>query len=103
MNRIGSTRGWQLYNRSLYDYGRVTNGHLIISDTNEAVDKILEIHELFGLTRFSAYMDVGGLSHASLMKSIEILGTQIMPKVREAIKGSWTLERNFHNSEEYTF
>ena len=86
MNRIGSTRGWQPYTRSQYDYGRGTNGHLIIGDANEAVDKILEMHELFGLTRFSAHMDVGGPSHASLMKSIEIFGTQIAPKVRAAIK-----------------
>lgn len=86
MNRIGSTRGWQPYTRSQYDYGRGANGHLIIGDANEAVDKILEMHELFGLTRFSAHMDVGGPSHASLMKSIEIFGTQIAPKVRAAIK-----------------
>jgi probable LLM family oxidoreductase len=86
MNRIGRSRGWQPYNRSQYDYGRGTNGHLIIGDANEAVDKILEMHELFGLTRFSAHMDVGGPSHASLMKSIEIFGTQIAPKVRAAIK-----------------
>jgi len=40
---------------------------------------------MFGLTRFSAHMDVGGPSHASLMKSIEIFGTKIAPKVREAL------------------
>jgi probable LLM family oxidoreductase len=86
MNRIGSTRGWQPFTRSQYDYGRGRNGHLIIGDAHEAVDKILEMHELFGLTRFSAHMDVGGPSHASLMKSIEIFGTQIAPKVRAGIK-----------------
>ena len=86
MNRIGSTRGWQPYTRSQFDYRRGTNGHLIIGDAHEAVDKILEMHELFGLTRFSAHMDVGGPSHASLMKSIEIFGTQIAPEVRAAIK-----------------
>ncbi len=86
MNRIGRTRGWQKYTRSQYDYGRGQNGHLIIGDANEAVDKILEMQEIFGLTRFSAHMDVGGPSHASLMKSIEIFGTKIAPKVREALK-----------------
>jgi probable LLM family oxidoreductase len=85
MNRIGRTRGWQPYTKSQYDYGRGQNGHLIIGDANEAIDKILEMHELFGLTRFSAHMDVGGPSHASLMKSIEIFGTKIAPKVREAL------------------
>jgi probable LLM family oxidoreductase len=85
MNRIGRTRGWQPYTRSQYDYGRGQHGHLIIGDANEAIDKILEMHQLFGLTRFSAHMDVGGPSHASLMKSIEIFGTKIAPKVREAL------------------
>jgi hypothetical protein len=59
---------------------------LIIGDANEAIDRILHMHELFGLTRFSAHMDVGGPSHATLMKSIEIYGTKIAPKVREALK-----------------
>ncbi len=86
MNRIGRSRGWQTYTRSQFDYGRGQNGHLLIGDANEAIDKILEMHELFGLTRFSAHMDVGGPSHASLMKSIEIYGTKIAPKVREALK-----------------
>ncbi len=86
MNRIGRTRGWQSYSRGQYDYGRGKSGHLIIGDASEAIDKILEMHELFGLTRFSAHMDVGGPSHASLMKSIEIFGTKIAPKVREALK-----------------
>jgi hypothetical protein len=43
------------------------------------------MHEMFGLTRFSAHMDVGGPSHESLMKSIEIFGTKIAPKVRHAL------------------
>ncbi len=43
------------------------------------------MHELFGLTRFSANMDVCGPSLATLMKSIEIYGTKIAPKVREAL------------------
>jgi hypothetical protein len=65
--------------------GRAPQGHLVIGDVSEAIDKILNMHELFGLTRFSAHMDVGGPSHASLMKSIELFGTQIAPKVRSAL------------------
>ena len=61
-------------------------GHLIVGDANEAIDKILYLQELFGLDRFSAHMDVGGPSHKLLMKSIEIFGTKIAPKVREALK-----------------
>ena len=86
MNRVGRSRGWPPYQRAQFDRGRAKGGHLIIGDANEAVDKILELHDLFGLTRFSAHMDVGGPSHERMMKSIEVLGTQIAPKVREALK-----------------
>ena len=85
IDRVGSSRGWPPYQRQQFDAGRGSKGHLIIGDTNEAIDKILELQELFGLTRFSAHMDVGGPSHASLMKSIELFGTKIAPKVREAV------------------
>lgn len=86
MDRVGRSRGWPPYQRHQYDTGRGNKGHLIVGDANESIDKILQMQELFGLTRFSAHMDVGGPSHLSLMKSIEIFGTRIAPKVREALK-----------------
>lgn len=86
MDRVGRSRGWPPYQRQQYDMGRTKQGALIIGDANEAIDKILQMQEMFGLTRFSAHMDVGGPSHASLMRSIEIFGTTIAPKVREALK-----------------
>ena len=85
MNRVGASRGWPPYQQQQYVTGRSSKGHLIIGDANEAIDKILHMQELFGLTRFSAHMDVGGPSHVSMMRSIEIYGTKIAPKVREAL------------------
>lgn len=86
MNRIGASRGWPPYQRSQYDFGRSALGHLIVGDANRAIDKILAVQEKFGLTRFSAHMDVGSPNHQDMMKSIEIFGTKIAPKVREATK-----------------
>lgn len=86
MDRIGRSRGWPAYQRHQFDAGRSKDGHLIIGDANEAIEKILMLHEFFGLTRFSAHMDVGGPSHSSLMKSIEIFGNRIAPEVRKALK-----------------
>lgn len=85
MNRVGASRGWAPFSRSQYEYGRGAEGAYLFGDANEAVDKILHMHEMFGLTRFSAHMDVGGPSHAMLMKSIEIFGTKIAPQVRKAL------------------
>jgi probable LLM family oxidoreductase len=86
MNRIGRQRGWPSYQPQQFEQGRGKNGHLVIGDVNESVEKILKMQELFGLTRFSAHMDVGGPPHDLLMKSIEIFGTKIAPKVRAALK-----------------
>lgn len=86
MNRVGKQRGWPPYQREQFDYGTSPQGHLVIGNANEAIDKILHMKELFGLTRFAAHIDVGAPSHATLMKAIEIYGTKIAPKVREAVK-----------------
>ncbi len=85
MTRVGRSRGWPPFNRQQYEYGRSKQGAYLIGDVHEAVDKILQMHEMFGLTRFSAHMDVGGPSHELLMKSIEIFGTEIAPKVRAGL------------------
>ncbi len=85
MNRVGRSRGWPPYEQQQYETGRSRQGHLVIGDAHEAIDKILYLQEMFGLTRFSAHMDVGGPSHTMLMKSIEIFGARIAPKVREAL------------------
>lgn len=85
MDRVGSTRGWPPYQRNQFDFGRSKHGALVIGDANEAVDKILYLQQMLGLTRFAAHMDVGGPSHKALMKSIEIFGTQIAPQVKKAL------------------
>lgn len=86
MNRIGKSRGWPPYQRTQFDYGKTKNGALFIGEPNEMIDKILYVQEMFGLTRFAAHMDIGGPSHKDMMKSIEIYGTKIAPKVRESLK-----------------
>ena len=83
MDRVGKSRGWPSYQPNQYDTGRSSKGHLVIGDANEAIEKILHMKEMFGLTRFSAHMDVGGPAHDKMMKSIEIFGTKIAPEVRK--------------------
>ncbi|OLY91908.1 probable oxidoreductase, LLM family [Cnuella takakiae] len=85
MNRIGRQRGWAPYQRQQFEQGRGPQGALLIGEANEAIEKILYLQETLGLTRFAAHMDVGGPAHLDLMKSIEIYGTKIAPKVREAL------------------
>ncbi|MFT3978906.1 MAG: LLM class flavin-dependent oxidoreductase [Ferruginibacter sp.] len=86
MNRIGRDRGWPPYSRAQYEGGRSKEGALFIGDANEVADKILYMHELFGITRFVAHMDVGAPDHALMMKSIELFGTKVAPLVRKELE-----------------
>lgn len=85
MDRIGKERGWAPYSKSQYEAGRSKDGALFIGDAAEVTDKILYMHELFGITRFIGHMDVGDPSHANMMKSIEIFGNEIAPAVRKSL------------------
>lgn len=86
MNRIGASRGWPAYTQTQFDFGLSKHGHLIVGDVQQSVEKILEVKEMFGLTRFSAHMDVGAPDHKTMMKSIEIYGSKIAPEVRKHSK-----------------
>ena len=85
MDRVGKSRGWPPYQRTQFDFGKSKHGALFIGEPDAMVDKILYMHDLFGLTRFAAHMDVGAPSHKDLMKSIEIYGTKIAPSVRASL------------------
>lgn len=87
MNRIGAERGWGPYSRAQYNGGRSKEGALFIGDASEVADKILYMHEMFGITRFIAHMDVGAPAHREMMKSIELFGTKVAPEVRKALAG----------------
>jgi len=86
MDRIGAERGWPPFSRSQYNNGRLKEGALFIGDPSAVADKILYMHELFGITRFIAHMDVGAPDHALMMKSIELFGTKVAPQVRAALR-----------------
>jgi probable LLM family oxidoreductase len=85
MNRIGKERGWAPYSKEQYEEGRTKNGALFIGEPNAVADKILYMHELFGITRFIAHIDVGAPTHAQIMKSIELFGTKVAPIIRKEI------------------
>ena len=53
-----------------------------IGSPEQIVEKILYQHELFNHQRYIAQLDFGGIPHDRIMKNIEVLGTKIMPEVR---------------------
>lgn len=82
MDRIGRQRGWAPYSKDQYEGGRSKDGALFIGNANEVADKISEMKELFGLTRFIGHMDVGDPAHDVMMRSIELFGEKVAPVVK---------------------
>ena len=53
---------------------------------DEIADRILHVHSLLGHSRQILQMDVGGMPHAAFLKSIELLGTRVLPQIRKAFE-----------------
>jgi probable LLM family oxidoreductase len=85
MNRIGAERGWPPHSRADYDASLQLRGHLVVGSPQQIVDKILFQHEIFGHDRF-LLQSTGVIPHAQMMRSIELLGTQVAPAVRKGIE-----------------
>jgi probable LLM family oxidoreductase len=82
MNRIGRERGWPPATRQDFDAARTLRGASFVGSPQEVVEKILFQHELFGHERFLIQFSVGTLPHRSVMRSIELFGTEVAPVVR---------------------
>ncbi len=85
MSRIGRERGWPPIVRQQFEAGRTPRGHLFVGDPQQVAEKILAQHALFGHTRFLAHMGMGGLAHDKVLRAIELLGTEVAPRVREEV------------------
>ncbi len=83
MSKLGRERGWPPYSRQQFEMGRTKEGALFIGSPQEIIDKISYMHELFGITRFVAHIDVGGAPHKDLMNTIELYGTKIAPALKK--------------------
>jgi probable LLM family oxidoreductase len=85
MTSIGRERGWPPMQRPDFDALRTRRGALVVGSVDEVVEKILFQHELFGHDRFLMQTSVGDLAHARVLRSIELLGTEVAPAVRAAL------------------
>jgi probable LLM family oxidoreductase len=84
MNRIGKERGWPPMSRADFEASTTLRGANFVGSPQEAIDKILFQREIFHHDRFLLQFTVGSLAHASVMRSIELFGTDVAPVVRHA-------------------
>jgi alkanesulfonate monooxygenase SsuD/methylene tetrahydromethanopterin reductase-like flavin-dependent oxidoreductase (luciferase family) len=60
-------------------------GMVFAGGPDEIADRILHLHQLLGHSRQILQMDVGGVPHDTFLKSIELLGTEVLPQVRKEL------------------
>lgn len=87
--RIGRERGFPPPTRASYDATRGPSGALFIGDPATVAGKIVQMSEdLGGLDRVTLQMTNEILSHGAMLRSIELLGTEVKPLVGEQLAAS---------------
>ncbi len=86
MGRIGRERGWPPLSRSDYEMSRGREGALFVGSPDEVAEKIVLQHSYFGHDRFLMQIGLGALPQRELMRAIELLGTEVAPRVHKEIR-----------------
>ena len=84
--RIGKERGWPPVTRARFDAQNGPTGAYLVGGPEEIAEKIIRHSEaLGGIARFSFQMDNAGLTHEQLMRSIELIGKEVAPRVNATV------------------
>lgn len=82
MDRIGRERGWPPLTREAFEASRSLEGATFVGTPDEVIEKILWQHQIFGHDRFLIQLTIGSIPHERTLHAIELLGTEIAPRVR---------------------
>jgi probable LLM family oxidoreductase len=86
MSRIGAERGWPPVTRAQFEREAGPEGALFVGSPDTVARKIVTTVEALGLSRFDMKYSNGALPHDTLLASIELYGTRVVPLVREALE-----------------
>jgi probable LLM family oxidoreductase len=83
LTRAGRERGWSAPTRAHFDAEVGVHGALIVGGPDEVIAKIRHYDDVLGgITRLTFQMDLAALPRATLLRSIELLGTRVAPALR---------------------
>ena len=84
-NRIGADRGWPETTRSEFEH-EVDHGSLYVGSPATVAGRIADTIRTLGADRFDLKYASGPMPHELLMSSIELYGTEVIPRVRELLR-----------------
>ena len=70
--------------RDVFEQRASPSGPIFVGSPQEIVDKLMAEKEMFGIDRFLAQLDLGGLPFPKVVQAIELLATHVLPAVRSA-------------------
>lgn len=87
-DRIGALRGWPPLRQDEFD-SEVETGSLYVGSVETVATKIASAVRTLGAGRFDMiYSAAGTVSASARMRSVELYGTQVIPRVRELLAES---------------
>ena len=83
-DRIGAERGWPPMSRAEFER-EIEAGSLYVGSPETVARKIATTARALGLSRFDMKYSAGPLAHEAMMRSIELYGREVIPRVRELL------------------
>jgi probable LLM family oxidoreductase len=84
-NRLGAERGWGPAGGPEFDAMCAPEGALYVGSPETVARKIALLKQNLGVDRFDLKYSSGPLPHSAMMRSIELMGTAVAPKVAELL------------------
>lgn len=83
-DRIGGERGWGPTSRAQYD-AEVAGGSLYVGSPETVARRIANAVEALGVERFDMVYTQGAIPAEDRLRSVELYGTRVIPRVRELL------------------
>jgi probable LLM family oxidoreductase len=85
MDALAVERGFPRVDRRRFRAMQSVDGPVVAGSPDEVIEKILFHHEVFGHQRYNMQLSVGGMPRRSVLRAIELLGTEVAPVVRAEV------------------
>lgn len=87
MNRISAERGFARPNEISYNMQSARSGALFVGNSEQVAEKILLTHQHMRHDRQIFQLDFSSVPQAQVLESIELLGTEVLPRVQRELAG----------------
>jgi probable LLM family oxidoreductase len=88
MTKLGAERGWSPMSRRDFDAMTDLRGAIMLGNPEQVAEKIVFQHGIFGHQRYLMQLSVGTMPHRSVLRAIELLGTEVAPLVRKELSNA---------------